>query len=62
VSLDMTVSTMRRRMVPSGPIRVTTTLICSVCPLGPVADGKRKANNEPERLAAELTALTATPR
>jgi hypothetical protein len=33
VSLDAAVSTIRRRMVPSGPIRVTTTLISSVCPL-----------------------------
>ena len=33
VSLDAAVSAIRRRMVPSGPIRVTTTLISSVCPL-----------------------------
>jgi hypothetical protein len=33
VALDAAVSTIRRRVVPSGPIRVTTTLISSVCPL-----------------------------
>ena len=33
VSPGAPVSTIRRRMVPSGPIRVTTTLISSVCPL-----------------------------
>src|SRR5947208_3437321 len=32
-SLDAAVSTIWRRMVPSGPIRVTTTLISSVCPV-----------------------------
>ena len=35
VSPDAAVSTIRRRMVPSEPIRVTTTLISSVCPLQP---------------------------
>ena len=35
VAPDAAVSTIRRRMAPSGPTRVTTTLISSVCPLQP---------------------------
>ena len=44
VSLDMTVSTMRRRMVPSGPIRVTTDP--HLLSLSPRARRRRKAKGK----------------
>jgi hypothetical protein len=57
------VSTIQRRMVPSGPIRVTTTLISSVCPLQPHFGRQTPtmaAVGTPGRLDALLTAEGVT--
>ena len=62
VSLDA-VSTIRLRIVPSGPVRVTTTLISSVCPLQPHFGRQTPtmaAVGTPGRLDALLTAEGVT--
>jgi hypothetical protein len=64
-SPDTAVSAIRCRMVPSGPIQVTTTLISSVCPLSRIPAGRRRRQRParvPGRLHASLSAERVTVR